>query len=436
MGNTSSERAALDRQGGHKTPRGDSSGGSKDGDRPKILMDSPEDADLFHSEEIKAPEKEEFLAWQHDLEVNDKAPAQARPTVFRWTGGGKEVYLSGSFNNWSKLPLTRSHNNFVAILDLPEGEHQYKFFVDGQWTHDPSEPIVTSQLGTVNNIIQVKKTDFEVFDALMVDSQKCSDVSELSSSPPGPYHQEPYVWKPEERFKAPPILPPHLLQVILNKDTGISCDPALLPEPNHVMLNHLYALSIKVSIKLCKDNRRALGGRFDFVQSFGEETGALPELYSVQCFSVFFPPWHTLKMVPSLWHSGVSGRGSSAPSRAEGLSLTHLFRTQIRRPLRGCKIEPRGTARPQGKPRKSSSEGPWLAQVGSIPAPRSCCFLLIDKHHRGAWDYDALLEDTRMFWSQLFSPAKRASVPSTKKMEGYSVPLVISLFFPGIRKRK
>lgn len=53
MGNTSSERAALDRQGGHKTPRRDSSGGSKDGDRPKILMDSPEDADLYHSEEIK-----------------------------------------------------------------------------------------------------------------------------------------------------------------------------------------------------------------------------------------------------------------------------------------------------------------------------------------------------------------------------------------------
>uniref|UniRef100_A0A8C2RHJ6 5'-AMP-activated protein kinase subunit beta-1 n=1 Tax=Capra hircus TaxID=9925 RepID=A0A8C2RHJ6_CAPHI len=255
MGNTSSERAALDRQGGHKTPRRDSSGGSKDGDRPKILMDSPEDADLFHSEEIKAPEKEEFLAWQHDLEVNDKAPAQARPTVFRWTGGGKEVYLSGSFNNWSKLPLTRSHNNFVAILDLPEGEHQYKFFVDGQWTHDPSEPVVTSQLGTVNNIIQVKKTDFEVFDALMVDSQKCSDVSEslqrrrlptrpaaqhnlleLSSSPPGPYHQEPYVSKPEERFKAPPILPPHLLQVILNKDTGISVSIIqTFPRPSSVV---------------------------------------------------------------------------------------------------------------------------------------------------------------------------------------------------------
>lgn len=44
-----------------------------------------------------------------------------------------------------------------------------------------SQPIVTSQLGTVNNIIQVKKTDFEVFDALMVDSQKCSDVSGMNT---------------------------------------------------------------------------------------------------------------------------------------------------------------------------------------------------------------------------------------------------------------
>nr|4EAK_B Chain B, 5'-AMP-activated protein kinase subunit beta-1 [Rattus norvegicus]4EAL_B Chain B, 5'-AMP-activated protein kinase subunit beta-1 [Rattus norvegicus] len=57
-------------------------------------------------------------------------------------------------------------------------------------------------------------------------------------------------------FKAPPILPPHLLQVILNKDTGISCDPALLPEPNHVMLNHLYALSIKDGVMVLSATHR------------------------------------------------------------------------------------------------------------------------------------------------------------------------------------
>lgn len=236
MGNTSSERAGM----GQEKPHRRDSRGAKEGDRPKILMDSPEDADIFHGEDIKA-----------SLEKED------RPTVIRWTGAGKEVYISGSFNNWAnKIPLIRSQNNFVAIVDLPEGEHQYKFFVDGQWTHDPTEPVVTNHLGTVNNIIQVKTTDFEVFDALMVDSQKCSDMSDLSSSPPGPYHQDAYVPKQEEKFKSPPILPPHLLQVILNKDTGISCDPALLPEPNHVMLNHLYALSIKDGVMVLSATHR------------------------------------------------------------------------------------------------------------------------------------------------------------------------------------
>nr|XP_019959082.1 PREDICTED: 5'-AMP-activated protein kinase subunit beta-1 isoform X3 [Paralichthys olivaceus] len=167
MGNTSSERAAMGQ--GEKAQRRDSRG-AKEGERPKILMDSPEDADIFHGEDMK--------------------------------------------------------------------------------------PVVTSQLGTVNNIIQVKKTDFEVFDALMVDSQKCSDMSDLSSSPPGPYHQDAYIPKQEEKFKSPPILPPHLLQVILNKDTGISCDPALLPEPNHVMLNHLYALSIKDGVMVLSATHR------------------------------------------------------------------------------------------------------------------------------------------------------------------------------------
>lgn len=120
---------------------------------------------------------------------------------------------------------------------------------------------------------------------IQLETVYCCLCADLSSSPPGPYGQQQYVFKPEEHLKAPPILPPHLLQVILNKDTNISvsvvlpfmrshslihfafdtvatavtsshpeipcvlslqCDPALLPEPNHVMLNHLYALSIKV----------------------------------------------------------------------------------------------------------------------------------------------------------------------------------------------
>lgn len=33
--------------------------------------------------------------------------------------------------------MVKSHGDFVTIIDLPEGEHQYKFFVDGEWRHDP-----------------------------------------------------------------------------------------------------------------------------------------------------------------------------------------------------------------------------------------------------------------------------------------------------------
>lgn len=40
--------------------------------------------------------------------------------------------------NRSRSLWTRSQNNFVAIVDLPEGEHQYKFSVDGHWMLDPN----------------------------------------------------------------------------------------------------------------------------------------------------------------------------------------------------------------------------------------------------------------------------------------------------------
>ncbi|KAM4807426.1 5'-AMP-activated protein kinase subunit beta-2 isoform X1 [Ictidomys tridecemlineatus] len=258
MGNTTSDRVSGERHGA-KAARAEGGGGHAPGKEHKIMVGSTDDPSVFSLPDSKLPGDKEFVSWQQDLDDSVKPTQQARPTVIRWSEGGKEVFISGSFNNWStKIPLIKSHNDFVAILDLPEGEHQYKFFVDGQWVHDPSEPVVTSQLGTINNLIHVKKSDFEVFDALKLDSMESSETScrDLSSSPPGPYGQEMYVFRSEERFKSPPILPPHLLQVILNKDTNISCDPALLPEPNHVMLNHLYALSIKDSVMVLSATHR------------------------------------------------------------------------------------------------------------------------------------------------------------------------------------
>ncbi|VEL16506.1 unnamed protein product, partial [Protopolystoma xenopodis] len=70
----------------------------------------------------------------------DISEPSALPTVFTWEGGGKEVYISGTFNGWkAKIPMVKSKHNFYTIIDLPEGEHQYKFIVDGQWKLDHNQ---------------------------------------------------------------------------------------------------------------------------------------------------------------------------------------------------------------------------------------------------------------------------------------------------------
>ena len=56
--------------------------------------------------------------------------------------------------------------------------------------------------------------------------------------------------------KPPPVLPPHLLQVILKKDTPLVCEPTLLPTPNHVMVNHVYALSAKDNVLVMSSTNR------------------------------------------------------------------------------------------------------------------------------------------------------------------------------------
>ncbi|VVC26103.1 Hypothetical protein CINCED_3A018056 [Cinara cedri] len=185
----------------------------------------------------------------HSMSAND-TENKMLPTVFRWEGGGKQVFISGTFSEWKPIPMVQSHSDFVTIIDLPEGEHQYKFCVDGNWQCDPKVSMIDGDPGITNNKVVVKKTDFEVFQALDVDAigengiEKTGFSQEIPSSVP---------W---QKIPGPPILPPHLLQVILNKDTPISLEPTILPEPNHVMLNHLYALSIKDGVMVLSATHR------------------------------------------------------------------------------------------------------------------------------------------------------------------------------------
>mmetsp|Transcript_11450 Transcript_11450/g.21185 ORF Transcript_11450/g.21185 Transcript_11450/m.21185 type:complete len:339 (-) Transcript_11450:303-1319(-) len=205
------------------------------------------------------------------------------PTVFRWEHGGRNVYITGTFNGWSRqIPMHRSGNDFTYIHNLKRGKHAFKFIVDDEWRFAPDQPTVADIEGRINNFIDV--TDFKAYTgdkefeaerhadhcataaakaaASNSASSSAGDLDETSSAgskekkkksaadPDGEVygHSMPDL---DEYTKEPPPLPPHLRHIILNKPPQLQ-DTAALPVPQHVALNHLYCTAIK-------DNMMVLG---------------------------------------------------------------------------------------------------------------------------------------------------------------------------------
>jgi len=176
------------------------------------------------------------------------------PVVIRWHEPAKSVFVICSYDEWKTKHnlIPESHDErsnskhdsiYLTILNLPRGEHYYRYIVDGKETINQKEKTAKDDHGRLNNIIRVGKADFEAFDALKMDG-------ETGTEPDSEYGQvEPRAMNAMEMSRSknqPPLLPTHLLhKILLNQDTSLSCEPSLLPVPNSTQLNHLYALSIK-----------------------------------------------------------------------------------------------------------------------------------------------------------------------------------------------
>lgn len=69
----------------------------------------------------------------------------------------EQVFLSGTFNNWSETrdPMKQDETGtWKKIKVLPRGTYEYKFIVDGVWTCDPNcKDIIRNEEGTENNVI-------------------------------------------------------------------------------------------------------------------------------------------------------------------------------------------------------------------------------------------------------------------------------------------
>eukprot|EP00644_Phytophthora_capsici_P004761 jgi/Phyca11/557875/estExt2_Genewise1.C_PHYCAscaffold_10031 len=147
--------------------------------------------------------------------------------VFKWEHGGRNVFITGTFNGWDKqCPMHRSGNDFTYIANLTRGKHMYKFVVDDDWRFAPDQLTMADVEGNVNNYVDVSEfaplSDF--------DGKKLQDDDE---DPENPYSR--YIPEIDEYTKEPPPLPPHLRHIILNKAPP-TVDGRLLPVPQHVAL--------------------------------------------------------------------------------------------------------------------------------------------------------------------------------------------------------
>ena len=162
----------------------------------------------------------------------------AVPTVFRWEHGGGAVYITGTFNGWSRrVPMHRSGNDFVYIASLARQKHAYKFIVDDEWRFAPDQPTVADAAGNINNYIDLSTFSPEAEAGGGITSQRRDSLPGTAYG-----HALP---DEDEYTKEPPLLPPHLRQIILNGAPPDGVDPLQLPVPLHVTLGHLFCTALR-----------------------------------------------------------------------------------------------------------------------------------------------------------------------------------------------
>lgn len=89
------------------------------------------------------------------------SPAAGRPGIAFsiHASPGSEVYLVGTFNDWKPgaHPLREVQaGDFSRHFSLPDGVHEYKYRIDGEWRIDPIRPWTLNPFGAANNIIDIK----------------------------------------------------------------------------------------------------------------------------------------------------------------------------------------------------------------------------------------------------------------------------------------
>lgn len=78
-------------------------------------------------------------------------------SLFEWNGGGRNVYLTGSWDNYmEKIPMESIHpGQFRCTVKVPQERLEFKFIVDGKEKFNPDYPTVYTETGERVNVKHV-----------------------------------------------------------------------------------------------------------------------------------------------------------------------------------------------------------------------------------------------------------------------------------------
>lgn len=81
-------------------------------------------------------------------------PTRKRVSFTIYAPDAQSVAVAGDFTNWDPKPLKRDESGqWKATLNLPAGEYQYRYFIDGNWVDDPQcDRKAPNAFGTLNCI--------------------------------------------------------------------------------------------------------------------------------------------------------------------------------------------------------------------------------------------------------------------------------------------
>lgn len=159
----------------------------------------------------------------------------------RWSYGGKQVAVEGSWDDWkSKELLAGSGKEFSITKVLPLGIYHFRFIVDGQWRNTPELPLVYDNTGYAYNVLDLKNY--------------VPEDPESPSSPGSSYNNPQLVAQDFER--EPPELPPQAEITPLNGPSFSMDSSQSLTRPQTFVLNHLYIQKMNQNVVALSSTHR------------------------------------------------------------------------------------------------------------------------------------------------------------------------------------